>query len=69
MVMEWIWFVIGVLIAFCGCVIQSSEKNINYKQWSFNAENLGHSLIWLGSAISITMILCIMLITGFEFFV
>ena len=68
MAMMWIWFVIGVLITFGGCVIQSSEENIKYKQWNFNAENLGYSLIWLGGATSVIMIVCIVLVMGLKIF-
>ena len=66
MAMMWIWFVIGVLIAFGGSVIQSSEENIKYRQWTFNAENLGYSLIWLGGAVSVVMIVCILIVIGLK---
>lgn len=66
MIMMWIWFVIGLIIVFGGCVIQSSEENIKYKQWSFDAENLGHAFIWLGGATSAVMMISILIVTGLK---
>jgi hypothetical protein len=63
MIMIWIIFIIGLIITFGGCVIQASEENIKYKSWSFNAEDLGRYLIWLGGATSAAMIVGIFMVT------
>jgi hypothetical protein len=68
MAMIWIWFAIGMIIAFGGVVLQSSENNINYKGWSFDSEDLGRGLIWLGGATSVVMVICMLIVTGLKMF-
>ena len=68
MVMLWIFFVIGLLVATVGIITQASENNIQYKQWRFDAENLGRALIWFGGSISVSMLIGILLIMGLKIF-
>ena len=64
--MMWIWFVIGITVAIAGVIARSSEENITFKKWNFNAEELGHGLIWLGGAASVVMMVGILLVTGLK---
>ena len=66
MIMMWIWFVIGITVAIAGVIARSSEENITFKQWNFNAEELGYGLIWLGGATSVVMVIGILLVTGLK---
>lgn len=66
MAMMWIWFVIGITVAIAGVIARSSEENITFKKWNFNAENLGHGLIWLGGVTSAIMVVGILLVIGLK---
>ena len=52
MIMLWIFFLVGLLIALAGVVVRSKETNIEYKGWTLDTDDLGHGLIWLGGILS-----------------
>ena len=68
MIMLWIMLIMGLLVAGLGIIIRSSEENIRYKQWRFDAENLSHGFVWLGSAMAASTFASIILLMGLKIF-